>query len=124
MILAAILTWHLQQSAYGDAGNVILENHRSPNTPRLCAIVAYYPSAIPSVHTKFPPSVKVLVHLAGGEIGVRQTSQALGIQGKRKTTRKRIDAGEGHGQSLKIGFKAYTYSGSEPGFAESDLEEL
>jgi hypothetical protein len=66
--------------------------------------------------------VKVLVHLAGKEIGVRKTPEALGIQGKRKTVRKRIDPGEGYGGSLRLGYQAYTYDGSEPGFAESDLD--
>ena len=85
--------------------------------------MAYYPSAIPSINTKFPPSLKVLVHLAGSEIGVTRNSEVLGIQGKRKTVRKRVDPGEGYGGSLKLGFKAYTYEGSEPGFAEHDLDE-
>jgi hypothetical protein len=111
-------------AAYGDAANVILEAHMKPNNPRLCAIVAYYPSAIPSVATKFPLSVKVLVHLAGKEVGVTRTSEVLGIQGKRKTTTKRIDPGEGYGQSLKLGYQAYTYQECEPGFAESDLDEF
>jgi len=101
----------------------MLEAHLKPNTPRLCAIVAYYPTAIPSPNTHFPPSVQVLVHLAGAEVGVRRTTEVLGIQGKRKTVRKRVDPGAGYGQSLKLGYKAYTYSGCEPGFAEHDLDE-
>ena len=48
----------------------MLEAHRKPNQPKLVAVVAYYPSAIPSVHTKYPPGVKILVHLAGTEVGV------------------------------------------------------
>ena len=110
-------------SAFGDAATLALEAHTKPNNPRLCAIVAYYPTAIPSVHTKFPASVKVLVHLAGAEIGVTRNSEVLGIQGKRKTVRKRVDPGEGHGGSLRLGYQAYTYEGSEPGFAEHDLDE-
>lgn len=102
----------------------MLEAHIKPNNPRLVAVIAYYPSTIPSVNTKFPPSVKVLVHLAGSEVGVRRTTEVLGIQGKRKTVRKRIDPGEGHGGSLKLGYQAYTYGGAEPGFAEHDLEEF
>lgn len=75
------------------------------------------------MHTHFPPSVQVLVHLAGAEINVSMTPQVLGIQGKRKTVRKRVDPGEGYGGSLKLGYQAYTYEGSEPGFAEHDLDE-
>lgn len=86
-------------------------------------IVAYYPSAIPTPTTKYPLSVKVLVHLAGTEIGVRRNPEVLGIQAKRKTVHKRIDPGEGYGGSLRLGYKAYTYQGSEPGFAEHDLDE-
>ena len=54
---------------------------------------------------------------------MRRNPEVLGIQGKRKTVHKRIDTGEGHGGSLRLGFKAYTYGGSEPGFAEHDLDE-
>jgi hypothetical protein len=74
--------------AYGDAANLILEAHTKPNNPRLVAIVAYYPSKIPSPHTKFPASVQILVHLAGAEIRVEKQSQALGIQGKKYTVKK------------------------------------
>jgi hypothetical protein len=109
--------------AFGDAASLILEAHTKPNNPYLVAIVAYYPSAIPAIKTKFPNSVQVLVHLAGDEINVRKTSEVLGIQGKRKSVRKRIDPGFGYGQTLEIAYKAYTYSGVEPRFAEHDLEE-
>ena len=101
----------------------MLEAHLKPNHPKLCAIVAYYPSSIPTTQTKFPPSVKVLVHLAGSEVDVRHNPQVLGIQGKTKTVRKRVDPGEGYGGSLKLNYKAYTYARSEPGFAEHDLDE-
>ena len=101
----------------------MLEAHLKPNNPRLCAIVAYYPSSIPSGNAHFPAGVKVLVHLAGSEVGVRQTPHVLGIEGKRKTVRKRVDPGEGYGGSLKFGYHAYTYEGCEPGFAEHDLDE-
>jgi hypothetical protein len=36
---------------------------------------------------------------------------------------QRIDPGIGYGERLNIAFKTYTYTGSEPGFAESDLDE-
>ncbi len=109
--------------AFGDAANSMLEAHLKPNNPRLVAVVAYYPSAIPSVHSKFPQSIKVVVHLVGAEIGVRQNPEVLGIQGKRKTVRKRLDPGEGNGGSLKLSYQAYKYDGAEPGFAEHDLDE-
>ncbi|KAK4612016.1 hypothetical protein CLAFUW4_13320 [Fulvia fulva] len=109
--------------AYGDAASLALEGHTKPNHPKLCAVVAYYPSRIPSVHTKFPASIQVLVHLAGTKIGVQKHPEVLGIQGKAKTVQKRIDPGVGYGEWLHLAFKAYTYSGVQPGFAESDLEE-
>lgn len=64
------------------------------------------------------------MHLAGAEVGVRRTSEALGIQGKRKTVRKRIERGLGHGESLRLAYPAYTYADAEPGFAEHDLDEF
>ena len=33
--------------------------------PKLCALVAYYPTSLPHVNAGFPPSVRVLAHLAG-----------------------------------------------------------
>lgn len=110
-------------TAYGDAASLILEAHTKPNNPRLCGIVAYYPSYIPAAQTKYPASVKVLAHLAGSEIGVRHTSEVLGIQGKKKTVKKNIDAGAGHGGGLGLAYPAYSYKGCEPGFAEHDLDE-
>lgn len=109
--------------AFGDAASLVLETHLKPQTPRVVGVVAYYPSAIPSPQSHFPPRLEVLVHLAGEEVGVRKNPEVLGIQGKRKTVKKRIDPGVGPGGLLKLGYKAYTYEGSEPGFAESDLDE-
>lgn len=100
-----------------------LEAHLKPNNPRLCAVVAYYPISIPQVTTKYPPGVKVLVHLVGDDIGVIRNPEVLGIQGKRKTVKKRLDPGAGYGGSLDLAYPAYTYDGVEPGFAEHDLEE-
>ncbi len=34
-------------------------------TPKLCALVAYYPPSLPHASAGFPPSVRVLAHLAG-----------------------------------------------------------
>lgn len=113
----------IETTAYGDAASLTLEHHQKPNNPKLVAIVAYYPTAIPAVTTKFPFSIQVLVHLAGNEIDVHKTTEVLGIQGKRRTLRKRIDPGIGYGECLKLAFKAYTYTGVQPGFAEHDLDE-
>ncbi|KAM3417809.1 hypothetical protein BST61_g6035 [Cercospora zeina] len=109
--------------AYGTAANLALQGHTKPNHPKLVAIVAYYPNIIPSVHTKYPASIQVLVHLAGTEISVEKHHEVLGLQGKRNFVKKRIDPGIGLGERLNIAFKTYTYTGSSPGFAESDLEE-
>lgn len=110
-------------TAYGDAASHILEAHIKPAHPKLCGIVAFYPSTIPATQTKFPASVKVLVHLAGKDVGVRHNPEVLGIQGKKKTVTKNIDAGSGHGGGLGLSYPAYSYRGCEPGFAEHDLDE-
>ncbi|EMD00099.1 hypothetical protein BAUCODRAFT_102413 [Baudoinia panamericana UAMH 10762] len=111
--------------AFDDAASVILSAHVKPAHPKLVAIVAYYPSTIPSINTKYPPSIRVLVHLAGSEVGVQRHPEVLGIQSnKTKTVKKRIDPGAGYGEVLKLGFKAYTYAGVQSGFAESDLDEF
>jgi len=65
----------------------------------------------------------VLVHLAGGVVGVRRNPEVLGIQGKRKTYRRKVGPGIGTGGFMKLGYPAYTYEGVESGFAESDLDE-
>ena len=66
----------------------------------------------------------VLIHLAGGEIDVRRNQELLGIQGKRKTVRKRIARGLGVGGEMELGCASYKYAGVDPGFAEHDLEEF
>lgn len=109
-------------TAFGDAATVCLETFRKP-TARLKALVAYYPSAIPDPHSSFPIGMKVLVHLAGGEVGVTRNPEMLGIQGKRRTVTKRIPEGTGTGGLLKLAYPSYTYDGVEPGFAEWDLDE-
>jgi len=91
---------------------------------KLAALVAYYPSAIPDTQHTFPSTMKVLVHLAGAEVGVNRTPQLLGIQGKRRTVTKSIPEGTGTGGSLKLAYPSYTYEDVEPGFAEHDLEEF
>ena len=89
----------------------------------MCALVAYYPTAIPDTGTRFPSGIRVLVHLAGSAVGVNRTPQVLGLQGKRRTITKRIRPGIGTGGSLKIAYPTYTYEEGEPGFAEHDLDE-
>jgi dienelactone hydrolase len=93
---------------------------------KLSALIAYYPSAIPDPApraTHFPGQVRVLVHLAGSTVGVRRNQQILGIQGKRRTIRKRVTPGIGTGGSLHIAYPTYTYEDALPGFAEHDLDE-
>jgi len=68
--------------------------------------------------------MKVLVHLAGNEVGVQHKPEVLGIQAKSKTVKKRIDPGAGYGELLNISFPAYTYHGVQTGFAERDLDEF
>lgn len=70
------------------------------------------------------PSLRVMVHLAGTQIGVNKNSEILGIQGKRRTIKKKITPGIGAGgMQAKLKYPCYTYQGVEPGFAEHDLEE-
>lgn len=109
--------------AFDSAATLILQAHQKPNHPKLVAIVAYYPPVIPSVNTKYPPGIRVLVHLAGAEVGVQRQTEVLGIQGKVKTTQKKLSPGPGYGEPLALSFQAYSYTGAEPGFAECDLDE-
>lgn len=69
--------------------------------------------------------MRCLIHLAGGAgtVGVTRSPEILGIQGKRKTTQKRIDPGIGTGGLLKLNLPSYTYPDVAPGFAEQDLDE-
>lgn len=109
--------------AYGDAASACLEVFKK-STPRLCALIAYYPSYIPDpTQTKYPMHTNVLVHLCGNEISVTRRPEVLGIQGKRKTVSKRVDPGLGLGGLMKLSFESYKYEGVEAGFAESDLDE-
>jgi hypothetical protein len=110
-------------TAFGDAASACLETFRKP-TGKLAVLIAYYPSTITDPFRAFPYGMKVLVHLAGEEVGVTRTQEVLGIQGKRKTVRKSIPEGTGtSGFIKKLAYPSYTYDGVEPGFAEHDLEE-
>ncbi|KAL4875473.1 hypothetical protein BJY04DRAFT_164411 [Aspergillus karnatakaensis] len=110
--------------AFGDAASFCLEYYLKPNNvSRLCAMVSYYPTAIPDTRSRYPPGVRWLTHLAGDEVDVISRPQLLGIQGKQKRTTRRIDPGTGTGELLDIGHRAYTYYDADPGFAEVDLDE-
>lgn len=65
----------------------------------------------------------MLVHLVGPTVGVARTQQLLGIQGKRRTIKRRISPGIGTGGTLKLVYPTYAYKNVEPGFAEHDLDE-
>jgi hypothetical protein len=69
------------------------------------------------------------VHLPQGtsnneSVGVVRRPEVLGIQGKRKTVRKRITHGIGAGgMQDKIEYPCFTYEGVDAGFAEHDLDQ-
>lgn len=110
--------------AFGDAAAFCLDYYLKPNNvSRLCALVCYYPTSIPNTRSRYPQTVRILTHLAGEVIDVITTPTVLGLQGKKKRSTRQIDPGIGVGEQLEIGHRAYTYSESEPGFAEVDQEE-
>ena len=120
-----VLSVDNERTAYGDAASYCLEYfHVLDNNQdfKLSCLIAYYPTSIPDPQTRFPGGVHVLVHLAGSEVGVVKQSQLLGIQGKRRTTRRNLGRGIGTGQPLQLGYPTYTYD-AVPGFAERDLDE-
>ncbi len=91
---------------------------------KLGLLIAYYPTAIPDPKGHFPSSITTLVHLtAGEEIGVTKQSQMVGIQGKRRTSRRTIESGIGTGGTLQLAYPSYTYNATA-GFAEHDLDEF
>lgn len=112
--------------AYGDAAAWCLEHyHVLDHNPefKLGLLIAYYPTTIPDPQGRFPSAIRTLVHLPAGEdVGVTKQSQLVGIQGKRRVDRKRIEAGSGVGGMLRLAWPAYTYQ-AEQGFAERDMEE-
>jgi hypothetical protein len=110
-------------TAFGDAASTCLEAYVK-STPRLAALIAYYPSRLPDPQqTTYPMHTTVLVHLVGDMIKIIRTPEVLGIQGKKKIIDKRTGSGAGLGGELKLSFQAYKYPGVEEGFAESDLDE-
>jgi hypothetical protein len=61
--------------------------------------------------------------LAGDEVDVVTSPQALGLQGKRRVATRKIQPGVGTGERLNISYPTFTYEFAEPGFAENDLDE-
>ncbi|KAK1753788.1 hypothetical protein QBC47DRAFT_387138 [Echria macrotheca] len=111
--------------AFGEAASVCLEHYHVLDNNiemKLGVLVAYYPSRIPDPATRFPSSVRVLVHLATGEVGIVKQSQMVGIQGKKRVTKGNVDRGTGVGGTLAMGYQGYAYD-VEEGFAEHDLDE-
>ena len=113
--------------AFDIAASMCLEYfHVMDHNPdfKLGLLVAYYPTRIPDPNGKFPNAISTLVHLpVGAEVGVTKQSQMVGIQGKRRTRKKRVDAGVGTGGKLQLAYPSYTYQ-AEAGFAEHDVEEF
>ncbi|KAJ5885397.1 hypothetical protein N7495_009907 [Penicillium taxi] len=100
--------------AFGAAANVCL-NHfvQLRRGDRLCALVAYYPTAVPdNTRDMFPSSTHVIIHVAGSSINI------LGLP---KT--KHIDPGVGTGERLNWAYPAYTYRAA-PGFAEEERRQF
>lgn len=111
-------------TAFGEAANYCLDYYLKPtNASRLCALVAYYPSNIPDTRSRFPLSLRVLVHLAGKSVDVTTVPTALGLQGKKRRKSRPINPGIGTGERAQLGYPAFTYDYAQPGFAETDLEE-
>lgn len=109
--------------AFGDAASICLQTFIN-GAPKLSGLIAYYPSSIPDAkNATFSPSLQVVVHLAGDQIGVNRNQAVLGIQGKRRTVTKRLTSGLGTGGTQDFSFPCYTYHGAQPGFAEHDLDE-
>ncbi|KAK6078074.1 dienelactone hydrolase [Seiridium cupressi] len=111
--------------AYGEAASQCLEHfHLLDNNPdfKLALLVAYYPTRIPNPQGRYPGGVQVLVHLAGDSVGVVKQSQMVGIQGRKRTGKKKIDRGVGTGCLVRMAFSAFSYPEADPGFAEKDLD--
>ncbi|KAH8678003.1 hypothetical protein BX600DRAFT_431315 [Xylariales sp. PMI_506] len=114
--------------AFGEAASACLEHfHILDNNPdfKLSLLVAYYPTRIPDPNYRYPGGVQVLVHLAGTEVSVIKQSQMIGIQGKKRLTRRKFNRGLGAGGTLgKWAWPAFCYPDADAGFAERDLDEF
>lgn len=113
-------------AAYGDAAALCLKHyHVLDNNPdfKLRLLIAYYPTEIPDPQGRFPNNITALVHfIAGEDVGVTKQTQLVGIQGKKRTSRRTIQPGMGTGGLLQLAFPSYTYQ-AQAGFAEHDLDE-
>lgn len=56
--------------AYGDAATVVLKIAQKP-LPRCCAVVAFYPSVLPSAGHKYPSMLNVQIHVSGQQSSPR-----------------------------------------------------
>ncbi|KAM0512099.1 hypothetical protein ACHAPE_009247 [Trichoderma viride] len=112
--------------AYGDAASLCLKHyHILDNNPdfKLRLLIAYYPTEIPDPEGRFPNNITALVHfIAGEDVGVTKQTQLVGLQGKKRTSRRTIQPGMGTGGLLQFAFPSYTYQ-AQAGFAEHDLDE-
>ncbi|KAL9042250.1 MAG: hypothetical protein Q9180_000738 [Flavoplaca navasiana] len=52
--------------AYGEAAQALLEIAHKP-VPKLCALVAYYPERVSGPGAGYPPSLKLVIHIAGSQ---------------------------------------------------------
>lgn len=107
---------------FGEAAAVCLEHFlHSPNTSKLCALIAYYPTRIIDPELAYPSSVRVLVHFAAQDVTVVYPSSGRAHKSQREV--RRITSAMGTGDRLSVGYQAYVYSGSLPGFAEKDSKQ-
>ncbi|KAG8162843.1 hypothetical protein KVR01_007321 [Diaporthe batatas] len=110
--------------AFGDAAGACLEHFHiidNNHDNKLGVLVAYYPNIIPDPRAAFPSTMKVVVHLAGDEVGEVHHSQLAGVEGKRKVVRHDLKDAPGKGKKLDFAYPCYKYD-AEPGFAERDLD--
>ncbi|OJJ58354.1 hypothetical protein ASPSYDRAFT_69446 [Aspergillus sydowii CBS 593.65] len=108
--------------SFGEAAAVCLEHFlHSPNTSKLCALIAYYPTRIIDPELAYPSSVRVLIHFAAQDVTVVYPSTGRAHKSQREV--RRITSAMGTGDRLSVGYQAYVYSGSLPGFAEKDMKQ-
>lgn len=107
---------------FGEAAAVCLEHFlHSPNTRKLCALIAYYPTRIIDPELSYPSSVRVLVHFAAQDVTVVYPSSGRAHKSQREV--RRITSAMGTGDRLSVAYQAYVYSGYLPGFAEKDSKQ-
>ncbi|PYH48113.1 uncharacterized protein BP01DRAFT_266581, partial [Aspergillus saccharolyticus JOP 1030-1] len=107
---------------FGEAASFCLAHYlRPPNTNKLGALIAYYPTEIPGPTSQYPASMHVLVHLANQTVNVHYPPSKTGH--KATVVKKQVGPGVGLGDRLALGYPAFSYVGALAGFAEHDLEE-